>query len=459
MRSIMTLETSPSGLPTVGPLPWGSHFCQFYSSREDLVDSLVPYFQAGLRQHERCLWITSEPFGAEDARAALRSAVPEVDTCLARGQIEIIDHRAWYLRTGQADADTVLEQWVQSAGQALADGYAGLRLTGNTYWLEHKDWASFLQYEQKVHQAFRRRRILGLCSYCLERCHPEGILDIVQHHEFALARRNGSWDLIESASLKLAKEELRCLNEELEGRIAERTAELERAVRVRDDFLSIASHELRTPLTTLSLKTDNLLRALERGDEIPGEQLIQRMKRVRQQIHRLDHLVQGLLDVSRISAGRLEIQCEEFDLGELAREVAGRMREEFDRIGVPAHLDIAPGVCGSWDRFRIDQVLTNLLSNAMKYGLRQPIDLTVTAAAGRARVSVHDRGIGIPPEHHARIFERFERAVSERNYGGLGLGLWISHQIVQALGGTISVASAPGAGSVFTVELPLSSEA
>lgn len=452
----MTPETSPSGLPSVGPLSWGSHFCQFYSHREDLIESLVPYFQAGLRQHERCLWITSQPFGVEDARSALRSAAPEVDTCIMRGQLEIIDHRDWYLRTHQVDTDTMLEQWVRSCSQALADGYAGLRLTGNIYWLERKDWASFLQYEQKVNHTFRRHRILGLCSYCLERCHSEGILDVVQHHDFALARRHGSWDLIESTSLKLAKEELRSLHDELEGRIAERTAELERAVRVRDDFLSIASHELRTPLTTLSLKTDNLLRALERGDELPREQLIQRTKRVRQQLHRLDHLVQGLLDVSRISAGRLEIQSEEFDLGDLVCEVVGRMREELDRTGVPVQLAIEPGVCGCWDRFRLDQVITNLLSNAMKYGLRHPIDVTVTAVAGRARVSVRDRGIGIPPEHHARIFERFERAVPERSYGGLGLGLWISQQIVQALGGTISVTSAPGAGSVFTVELPLS---
>ncbi|HEX2572890.1 MAG TPA: MEDS domain-containing protein, partial [Polyangia bacterium] len=426
----MTPETSPSGLPTIGQLPWGSHFCQFYSSPQDLIESLVLYFQAGLHQGERCLWITSTPFGTEDARAALRSAVPEVDTHIRRGQLEIIDHDEWYLRAGQVDADTVLAQCVQAAQQALAEGYPGLRVTGNTYWLEREDWTSFMEYEQKVNQTFRHHRVLAMCSYCLDRCHSEGILDVVQHHEFALVRRHGSWELIESASLKLAKEELRCLNEELAGRIAERTTELEQAVRVRDDFLSIASHELRTPLTTLSLKTDNLLRALDRGDELPRDQVVQRMHRVRQQIRRLDHLVQGLLDVSRISAGRFELQYEVFDLGELVREVVARMREELDRTGVPVHLATEPGVCGSWDRFRLDQVITNLLSNAMKYGLRQPIDVTVTPAAGRAQVSVRDRGIGIPPEHHARIFERFERAVSERNYGGLGLGLWISRQIV-----------------------------
>ncbi|MFY0583260.1 MEDS domain-containing protein [Cystobacter fuscus] len=134
----------PSGLPVVGSLPWGAHFCQFYEGREELVDSLVPYFKAGLDNNERCLWVTSEPLRAEDARTALRQVVPDLVERERRHQIEIINHQDWYARTGKADPDSTLHGWVEREDRTLTDGFAGMRLTGNAYWVERSDWKGFV---------------------------------------------------------------------------------------------------------------------------------------------------------------------------------------------------------------------------------------------------------------------------------------------------------------------------
>ncbi len=228
------------------------------------------------------------------------------------------------------------------------------------------------------------------------------------------------------------------------------------AVRARDEFLSIASHELKTPLTSLALQSDSLRLSARRGD---AEALLRKVEVIRRSVDRLARLVGSLLDLSRITAGHLELDVEEVDLTDVAREVVGRFEEEALRAGCALRLDAPAAVTGVWDRMRLDQVLTNLLANAVKYGPGKPVDVRVRGEPGRALVSVRDHGIGISAADQQRIFERFERAVSRRNYGGFGLGLWIVREIVEALGGTVRVESAPGAGSNFTVELSRASNA
>ncbi|WP_242346599.1 CHASE domain-containing sensor histidine kinase [Anaeromyxobacter terrae] len=222
------------------------------------------------------------------------------------------------------------------------------------------------------------------------------------------------------------------------------------AVRERDEFLSIASHELRTPLTSLALQSESL-RA--KASRLQLDDVARKAEVIRRNVDRLARLVASLLDLSRITAGRLELELEPFDLAELAREVVARFEDEARRAGCTLELVAPEPVPGSWDRLRLDQVLTNLVSNAIKYGPNQPVEVRVEGNGDRAVLVVRDRGIGISPEDQARIFERFERAVSKRSYGGFGLGLWIVREIVESLGGTVRVESAPGSGATFTVEL------
>jgi signal transduction histidine kinase len=228
------------------------------------------------------------------------------------------------------------------------------------------------------------------------------------------------------------------------------------AVRVREEFLSVAGHELRTPLTAVQIHLELAVRAVQRAPVQPDRvhDPKKRLQDADRLLRRLSGLVEQLLDVSRFGSGRLVLQPEEVDLSALAQEVIDRLKEEAARSGTPLALSAAPAVTGRWDRARLDQVLSNLLSNALKYGLGRPIDVEVRGEGGDAIAVVRDRGIGIAAESHARIFSKFERAASERQFGGLGLGLWICREIVEAMQGRIQVESSPGNGAVFTVRLP-----
>ncbi|KFE68889.1 PAS domain-containing sensor histidine kinase [Hyalangium minutum] len=232
--------------------------------------------------------------------------------------------------------------------------------------------------------------------------------------------------------------------------------EAQDAIRLRDEFLSIASHELKTPLTPLSLKLQMLMREVRRQPDSPLRHAVEDYIAVgSRQVKKLSELVSDLLDVSRIVGGRLRLELEEVELGALVREVVARYEPEAVRVGSKLVLKAAPeAVTGRWDRLRLEQVITNLVDNAIKYGAGKPFHVTLEADQHRAVLRVKDEGIGIAPEHLKRIFDRFERAVSERHYGGLGLGLYITRTIVEAMRGTIQVESAPGQGALFTVSLP-----
>jgi signal transduction histidine kinase len=233
--------------------------------------------------------------------------------------------------------------------------------------------------------------------------------------------------------------------------------ELRDAVRARDEFLSVASHELRTPITTLMLQVDGLSRLLhDQGSPKQPETMSRRLDVTRRQVDRLAALVGTLIDVARITSGRLELSRQLADLAEVVRSVVERFSEEAARSGSSLHLQRQGPIWGNYDVSRIDQVLSNLLSNAIRYGRGRPIVVGVAGERDHARFWVEDQGIGIPSEHQARIFQRYERAAPSTSYAGLGLGLWISRQLIEAMGGTISVRSETDTGSVFTVELPRS---
>ncbi|HEX5109580.1 MAG TPA: HAMP domain-containing sensor histidine kinase [Vicinamibacterales bacterium] len=231
--------------------------------------------------------------------------------------------------------------------------------------------------------------------------------------------------------------------------------DLRAAVAARDEFLSVASHELRTPLSTLKLQTTTLARWLGREGQGGRESaLTKQFAVIERQVTRLEKLMADLLDVSRITSGRLELHREPVDLVVLVREIVDRFRA--DRVGSAPVIvfESDESVAGEWDPFRLEQVASNLVTNAIRYGEGTPIHVSVRGTGDAARLVVKDEGIGIAADQKQRIFERFERAVSSANYGGLGLGLWIAKQVVDAHEGGIDVDSEPGQGATFTVTLP-----
>jgi len=191
-------EMRKSGIDIIGDVPWGMHFCQFYETKKDLADILVPYFKTGLENNEFCMWVTADPLNAADARRALKRAMPDLQKYLAKGQIEIIPYSEWYIKDGTFDSDRVLNGWVDKLNAALARGFAGLRLTGNTFWLEPANWAGFTDYEAAIDGVIGNYRMIALCTYSLAKCGAFELLDVISNHRFALIKRAGRWQTIES---------------------------------------------------------------------------------------------------------------------------------------------------------------------------------------------------------------------------------------------------------------------
>jgi signal transduction histidine kinase len=232
-------------------------------------------------------------------------------------------------------------------------------------------------------------------------------------------------------------------------------AELERALRMRDDFMSLVAHELRTPLSVLALGLQVRQKQLEKGNAefFAAPQLAAMLTKDLRQVHSMTRLIEDMLDVSRIRNGKLSIRPAQTDLSALLQ----RLVDDFavhDK-GRSISLAAEPGIVGWWDEFRIEQVVVNLLTNALRYGASRPIEVRLGASAGDACLVVRDHGIGIAPEAQQRIFEQFVRVADRSVPSGLGLGLFITRQLVEAHGGTIGVESRPGDGAAFTVRLPL----
>lgn len=238
-------------------------------------------------------------------------------------------------------------------------------------------------------------------------------------------------------------------------------AEAEKALALRDEFISIAAHELKTPLTALNMQLQMLGTVMPElmGGQTPRQKIfVELMKDSQENLARFSGLVDDLLDVSRMAAGRLIIEPVEVHLSEIVNRVIGRYTVALRKAQCEIKPRMAPLPKVHWDPVRIEQVLVNLLTNAMKYGVGKPIEIESKLEGETVVLSVKDYGIGIAREDQERIFERFERAVSAKAFGGLGLGLYISKQILKAHGGTIRVESEPGFGAKFIIELPLRSE-
>jgi signal transduction histidine kinase len=242
---------------------------------------------------------------------------------------------------------------------------------------------------------------------------------------------------------------------ERERRHADVVAELQRAVTARDDFIAIAAHELRNPMTPILGLAEHLLIAARRPDRGCAAPVASGLERLGRSVEEFITRATTIMDVSRITSGTYRAELSATDLSALVREAAQRYEVLAEKAGCRLDVSIEDGVAGTLDQLAVGQITDNLLSNAIKYGAGAPIEISLVRDGATARLTVTDHGIGIPAADQARLFERFERAVTRRQTGGFGIGLWLSRQLATAMRGEISVSSVPGEGSTFTLLLPL----
>ncbi len=218
-----------TGINVVGNLQWGSHFCHFYNTNSDLLDTLVPYFKAGLQSNELCVWVISQPLDEQTINDAMRDALSGYDRYLAERRIEIFSDHEWYGSNGVLDLKRASIGLEKKINQALSNGFDGVRVTGNAVWLQENNWNDFAEYERALNLSIVHRRVMCLCSYPMQVCGAAEVLEVANTHQFAIARRSGIWEVVKHPELKQAKSEIKQLNDELAQCVTERTRELTEA--------------------------------------------------------------------------------------------------------------------------------------------------------------------------------------------------------------------------------------
>jgi C4-dicarboxylate-specific signal transduction histidine kinase len=471
-ETVMATEMRKTGIDVVGEMPWGSHFCLFYETKHDLLEILVSYCKAGLLSGEFCLWVVAEPLTVEQATAALKDAVPAFDRFLADSSIEIVSARDWYLQGGTFELERVTAGWHEKLSHASARGYVGVRVTGDTAWLAKKDWKHFCEYEEALNEAVANQRLAVLCTYPLAACGALEILDVVRTHQFALARRRGDWDLIETAGVKQAKAEVARLNEELEQRVEERTTQLLLAsealreaqtelayvnrVTTMGQLAASIAHEINQPIAAIVTNAQAALRFVKR-EPLDLEEVCHAMDQVV-----LDGKRAGdVIDRIRALIKKVPPRQDAVEINELIREVLALARGELVKHAVSAQTQLSndlPLIEG--DRVQLQQVILNLVMNAveaMSGTSERPRDLLIsTGREGPSDVfvAVEDSGPGFNPESFDRLFHAFYTTKRD----GLGMGLAICRSIIEAHGGRVWASPGAGAGAQFQFTLPVGFE-
>src|SRR5437016_51601 len=371
---VMAAETRKATVDVVGDVAaWGAHFCLFYETKQDLLDTLISYCKSGLEREEYCLWIVAEPLTIDEARAALKNAVPDLDRYFASSRLEIVAARDWFLPGGAFDGKRLTASWYEKLASLSARGYPGMRITGDTTWLSKKEWTHFCDYEDGLNEVIGNQRLAVLCTYPLAACGAPQILDVVRTHQFVLARRHGSWDVVETAALKRAKAEIKGLNEELERRVVEQTNQLMQAsealreaqtelahvtrVTTLGEMAASIAHELNQPLAAVVNNASACLRWLAANNL---EEARQSATLITADGHRAGEIISRI----RALVKKAPPQKDLLDINETILEVIALARSEVQRNRVSLQtqlLNDLPLVLG--DRIQLQQVILNLVMN------------------------------------------------------------------------------------------------
>jgi C4-dicarboxylate-specific signal transduction histidine kinase len=458
-----------TGISVVGDVPWGTHFFLFHETKEDLIEACLPYFRSGLESKELCIWVIDDPLTEEEVRYCLRDAIPGFDDYFDSRSIEIVRGREWYMTGSDLDLQRVTRGWKQKMEGALNGGYAGLRLSADTAWLDKRHWKEFSEYEKEVNDSIGGTSMLALCTYPLPGSAAAEILDVTRTHQFALARRNKAWEVVETSELKQAKAEILRLNNDLERRVVERTRdlmianeelrsaqdELARVTRVTamGELTASIAHEVTQPLTGIVTNGNACLHWL---DSVPPN--VKKARTTVERIIRDSNRASEVIRDIRTLVKKAEPHHEPVDLNDLIHRTLILASGEMTRHQVELQTELAadlPSVLG--DRVQLQQVLLNLIMNAMEAmsstsgrGRVLTIRSELRQASETVAIAVRDSGVGLDPRNVERLFDTFFTTKPE----GMGLGLSICRTIISSHGGRLSNANNEDHGATFEFILP-----
>jgi C4-dicarboxylate-specific signal transduction histidine kinase len=474
----MTTALRNTGIEPVGEMPWGTHFCHFYETRDDLLETLLPFFKAGLEAGEFCAWVISEPLTEEGVWQALDRAVPRLDRYVSDRSIEVLQARDVYLAGGEIDLHRIIGNWGAKLEGALSRGYEGIRLSGNTAWLEQKQWREFMEYETEVNRGIGDQSMLVLCTYPLTTCGASEFLDVTAAHQFAVAKRRGRWEVVETPQLTQAKAEIARLNRDLEQRVLERTTELEAAIGDQkrasaalqeaqqalahvtrlttiSELTASLAHEVNQPLTAIEA---NATASLNWLDHTPPalDEARQGIQLVMRDAQRAGDVIAHARALVKKSDGEMSL----VDVDRLIREVLSLVQPEVQKHAVVVEEALAADLLPvRGDRVRLQQLVLNLIVNgieAMAEVTARPRRLVVSCVRGQGEagpgvlVGVQDAGVGAAAADLERLFDPF--FTTKRD--GLGMGLSIGRSIAQAHGGRLWACCNADHGLTFYLLVP-----
>jgi signal transduction histidine kinase len=468
----MASELRKTGISVVGDLPWGAHFCYFYETKQDLLDILIPYFKTGLENKEFCLWVisNSELLTVEEATSALRNALPDLDRYVAERSIEVVGHNDWFLSGKTFDPYNVANRFKKKLNEALERGYAGMRVNGSPAWLRGAGPKELRKFEAELDKLFPNERTIASCTYPLASIGADEIFDVVRTHQFAIARRQGEWEIIETPELIQAKAEITSLNEELEQRVIERTKELRatnnelrREITERnraEERLRATSEQLRKLSASIQSAIEeerthiarelhdelgSALTALRWGlDEISGmlstTMPSAEIAKVPLKIATLTTLIDATFEtVRRISS---ELRPGILDEAGLVAAIEWAAKQFESRTGIMCRVksSVENVHLSREQSTAIFRIFQEALTNVLRHAQATRVEITIKETAGEFVLTISDNGRGL--------------AASELS-GSESLGLLGMRERAHLIGGEINIKGTEGLGTVITVRVPI----
>ena len=421
-----------TGIDVLGDVVWGAHFCLFYRTKQDLIDILVPYFKAGLENNEFCIWVTANPLTPKQAENNLKKAVPDLDTYLKKGQIEILPYDRLYLYRGRFDRQRVLKKWADKLDQAIAGGYDGMRVTGNLSWVDEKVWHDFIEYEHALNGTIDKQRIIAVCAYCLDTCGAAEIVEVVNNHQLALIEKADKWQFVKNAERKRADGEARLYQAQLKSLASELSLAEERERR----RIATELHDRISQSLVISKIKLEALRKSGYGRKLDGalEEICSSLGRVIQDTRAIT------VDLS--SPILYELGFETAVQEWLTVQVQERhgVKTEFEDDGQVKPLD---------DDIRVllFRDVRELLINVVKHARANNVKVSIKKTGSAISVTVRDDGVGFD------LAEVLSTAAKKGEFG-----LFSIRERLGRLGGNLEIESAPGCGCRVTMVAPLKQE-